>query len=230
MLLRTGRAVARPVRGLARAVRARPGLFAAIALAAIALQFAVPPLLLSAARGPWTYFAVNPWLKRLPEYLASATPLGDKLDFLGRVALFWFQADGPHGAPEWGFAVDTRDLARVLVTALLFAAYFALWAYRRPGHRRRAGARTPGAGGVLGAFASVFGLTTGPCSVVGCGAPVLPVAGLAFAGLSSGTLALLSSASRLATAALLVLLALAVIALGWRAGAPPHPTPVSTHW
>src|SRR5207244_13300776 len=51
-------------------------------------------------------------------------------------------------------------------------------------------------GGVVGAFASVLGLSTGPCSVVGCGAPVLPVVGLVFTGLSSGTLAVLSASSR----------------------------------
>ena len=39
----------------------------------------------------------------------------------------------------------------------------------RPGHGRRSG--------VAGMLASVVGLSTGPCSVMGCGAPVLPVVG-----------------------------------------------------
>jgi uncharacterized protein YacL len=64
----------------------------------------------------------------------------------------------------------------------------------------------------------VLGLSTGPCSVVGCGAPVLPVVGLVFAGLSSGTLALLSGASRVLSAVVLVALTLVVAGLGWQAG------------
>jgi hypothetical protein len=114
--------------------------------------------------------------------------------------------------------VDTADLARVAVMALLFGAYFALWAHARTGGpsgpRRRAGR----AGGVLGAFTGALGLSTGPCSVLGCGAPVLPVIGLAFAGLSSGTLAFLSTLSRVASQALLALLIVAVGYLGWRTG------------
>ena len=51
-------------------------------------------------------------------------------------------------------------------------------------------------GGVVGTLLSTLGFTTMPCSVVGCGAPVLPVVGLALTGLSSGTIALLSGASR----------------------------------
>ena len=77
---------------------------------------------------------------------------------------------------------------------------------------------TSRASGIVGACAGVLGLSTGPCSVVGCGAPVLPVVGLVFAGLSSGTLALLSGASRLLSAVVLVALPLVVAWLGWQAG------------
>jgi hypothetical protein len=178
----------------------------------------LPPLLLAVARKPWTYFTFNPWLKRLPDYLISSAPLEQKLDFLSRVAIFWFTADGAYGAPEWGFAVDLMDLARFLAMALLIGVYFALVLYRRRQGRLtgwRAG--TGRAGGVVGAFAGVLGLSTGPCSVVGCGAPVLPVVGLVFAELSSGTLALLSSASRVLSGAVLVALTLVVARLGWQA-------------
>ena len=82
---------------------------------------------------------------------------------------------------------------------------------------RRSG--TSGAGGLVGGFAGVLGLSTGPCSVVGCGAPVLPVVGLVFAGLSSGTLALLSGVSRVLSLVVLVALTIAVAWLGWQAGA-----------
>src|SRR6185436_6215457 len=168
-------------RGIRRAVRARHGGVALTALAVLALDVLLPPLLLSVVRKPWTFFTFNPWLKRIPEYLVSATPWSDKLDFLSRVALFWVSADGPYGQPEWGFAVDGADVVRFVVTALLVAVYVALWLERRAVGVRgwRAGAGR--AGGTLSACAGVLGLSTGPCSVVGCGAPVMPVVGLAFA-------------------------------------------------
>jgi hypothetical protein len=175
---------------------------------------------LAVARKPWTYFTFNPWLKRLPDYLASAAPWSDKLDFLSGVALFWFSADGAYGQPEWGFAVDAGDLARLVVTAGLIAVYVALWLDRRAAGalpRWRDGAGK--SGGVLGAVAGVLGLSTGPCSVVGCGAPVLPVVGLVFAGLSSGTLAWLSQLSRVSAVLVIVALVVAIIWLGRQAGA-----------
>src|SRR5207249_11095954 len=105
------------------------------------------------------------------------------------------------------------DLVRFLAMSLLVAAYFALVLSRRQ-PERLAGwrASTSRAGGIVGAFAGVLGLSTGPCSVVGCGAPVLPVVGLVFAGLSSGTLALLSGASRVLSAVVFVAL---VLVVGW---------------
>ena len=214
------RAVATTARGIGAAVRARPVGTLAVAVAVFALHVFLPPLVLAVTRTPWTYFTFNPWLAQLPRYLVSSAPLEQKLDFLSRVAVFWFSADGPYGFPEWGFAVDTADLGRFLLMSLLVAAYFALVLDRReragaPGWRAGA-SRT---GGVVGAFVSVLGLSTGPCSVVGCGAPVLPVVGLVFAGLSSGTLALLSGASRVLSAIVLVTLAVADVWLGWHAGA-----------
>jgi len=186
-------------RGIRAAVRARPVAFSTIAGAVLALDLTLPALVLAVARTPWTYFTFNPWLKKLPEYVISGETLEKKLDFLSRVALFWFTADGPYGVPEWGFAVDTMDVLRFVVMALLVGVYGALWLHARQQGRvsgwRASASRS---GGVVGAFASVLGLSTGPCSVVGCGAPVLPVVGLVFTGLSSGTLAVLSVSSRIA--------------------------------
>ena len=210
-------------RGIRAAVRARPVAFFTIAGAVLALDFTLPALVLAVARKPWTYFAFNPWLKKLPEYVISGETLEKKLDFLSRVALFWFTADGPYGVPEWGFAVDTMDVLRFVVMALLVGVYGALWLHARQQGRvsgwRASASRS---GGVVGAFASVLGLSTGPCSVVGCGAPVLPVVGLVFTGLSSGTLAVLSVSSRIAGAGVLVLLSAAVAYLGWQVARAPR--------
>jgi len=213
------RAVTTTFRGLGAAVRARPGATLAVLVSVFALHVFLPPLLLAVTRKPWTYFTFNPWLAQLPHYLVSSAPLDQKIDFLSRVAVFWFSADGPYGFPEWGFAVDAMDLVRFLAMSLLVGAYFALVLHRRE-QGRLAGWRagTSRAGGIVGAFAGVLGLSTGPCSVVGCGAPVLPVVGLVFAGLSSGTLALLSGASRVLSALVLLALTLVVAWLGWQAG------------
>ena len=99
-------------RAIGRAVYARRSAAATAFVAVLTLDVLLPPLLLSVTRKPWSYFTFNPWLKRAPEYLVSSTPWTDKLDFLSRVALFWFSADGPYGQPEWGFAVDGADLLR----------------------------------------------------------------------------------------------------------------------
>src|SRR5258705_9058240 len=134
------------------AVRAPPATVLAVVLGVFALHVLLPPLLLAVTRKPWTYFAFNPWLKRLPEYLTSATPLGEKLDFLSRVALFWFSADGPYGFPEWGFAVDATDVGRFLAMSLLLGASVALVLDRRArggpagGRSRPGGAGGPGRG------------------------------------------------------------------------------------
>ena len=229
-MVRVVRETRRAMRGVWAGVRARPLVFLAVALAVFLLNLLLPALLLSLVRKPWTYFAFNAWLPNLPAFLASSeVPLQRKLEFLPKLALFWFNADGPYGSVEWGYAVDVTDLVRFVFISLLVGAYFALWFHRRDratgcGWTGRAGR----SGGVVGALAGVLGLSTGPCSVVGCGAPVLPVVGLAFAGLTSGTLALFAGISRVATAAVLLGMTAAVAYLGWLVAAEPRaggPTP-----
>jgi hypothetical protein len=219
------RGIAEALAGVRGAVRARPLTFLAGALATGALSVLLPPLVLSLARKPVDYFTVNPWLRRLPDYLASEVPAGQKAARLWELALFWFSADSPYGGTEWGFAVDVGDVARITLTSLLFGAYFALWAARRRRSADDWGAPVGRPGGAVGAVASVVGLSTGPCSVMGCGAPVLPVVGLAFAGLSSGTLALLAGLSTAAATGVPLVMAAAVGYLGWRAGRPWRPRP-----
>jgi hypothetical protein len=221
-----GRLFADAFAGVRAAVRARFGTFLMAAVAVVVLSVLVPAVLLSLVRKPVDFFTFNPWLRRLPEYLASPEhPFSTKVEKLSNLALFWFSADSPYGGTDWGFAVDVRDVARIVVTALLVGLYFALWRERRataggcalPAARLGAGAGR--AGGIAGAFVGVIGLSTGPCSVVGCGAPVLPVVGLAFAGFSSGTLTLLAGVGSVATTAVLAVLVVAVAYLSSRVGA-----------
>ena len=220
---RTGsvwREIMRIGRGIAAGLRARSGVFLAVAAGVLALEVLLPPAVLSAARRPVDYFTFNPWLPELPRFLsASDITWQRKLDFLPNLALFWFSADSPFGGTDWGFAVTVSDLSRFILMSLLFAGYFALLAHcwgrtgtalRNPGLGRQ--------GGALGVLTSVLGFSTGGCTVVGCGAPLIPVVGLAFVGLSSGTLAVLAELSRAATAFVLIAVALGVVYLGWLAG------------
>ena len=205
------------LRGAWAAVAAHPGLFASVTLGVVALNIFAPVAILSAARKPLDYFSFNPWLKRLPEYLASdEVALREKLAKLPDLALFWFSAGSTYGGAEWGYAVDVTDLARILLVSALFGLYFALW--------RRYRDRVLGGAGVA---ATLFGISTGACSVSGCGAPVVPVLGLAFVGLESGTLQFLAQGSRVATIAVFAALVAAVGYLGWKVtpatspGVPP---------
>src|SRR5258708_27744330 len=109
-----------------------------------------------------------------------------KLSFLSNMAIAWVSADNGGEGIEWGFIVDVPTLVRILLTSLVFGAFFALWSYRRrQGEACGVGFKAAPPAGVAGAVASVFGLTTRPCTPARCGVPVLPVAGLVFPRLSS---------------------------------------------
>lgn len=204
------------LRGAWTALAAHPGVFASVTLAVAALNVLAPVAILSAVRKPLDFYTFNPWLKRLPEWLASnEATLGEKLAKLPDLALFWFSAGSSYGGAEWGFAVDVADAGRILLISALFGLYFALW-------RRYRDVVLGGAG----IAATLFGISTGACSVTGCGAPVIPVLGLAFVGLESGTLAFLAQSSRVATLAVLALLVLAVGYLGRKVSTPATVPPV----
>jgi hypothetical protein len=197
------------------ALAAHPLLFTAVTLGVAALNVVAPVAILSAVRKPLDYYTVNPWLKRLPEYLASGdTALGEKLARLPDLALFWFSAGSSYGGAEWGFAVDVTDAARILLISALFGLYFALW--RRYRDLEPENLQALRRGGVAGAAATVLGVSTGACSVTGCGAPVLPVLALAFVGLESGTLHFLAQSSRFATIAVFTAVVAAVGYLAWK--------------
>jgi hypothetical protein len=210
----------RTLRGVAGALRARPGVLVLVATGVFLLDILVPPAVLSVARNPVDYFTFNPWLSELPGYLASANvALQRKMEFLPNLALFWFSSDSPYGGVDWGFAVTVADLVRYFVVSILFGIYFALVFHCRD--RAPAGGWSPKLvrhGGASGIAASLLGVSTGGCTVVGCGAPVLPVIGLAFVGLSSGTVALLAEVSRVATVFVFSVLVLGILYLGWVVG------------
>ncbi len=159
-------------------------------------------------------------------FSASEAPLQRKLEFLPNLALFWFSADSPYGGVDWGFAVTVSDLMRFVLLALLFGALFRpRRTSPRPVVGAPAGARTRPTGRRSRApWRASLGVSTGGCTVMGCGAPVIPVVGLAFAGLTSGTLALLAGVSRVATALVFAAVTLGVIYIGWRAGGPAPQT------
>src|SRR5215471_13168506 len=214
-------AAAKSIAGIVAAIRARPAVFMSVSLMVLALNIFLPPVFLSLTRKPWDYFAFNPWLLKLPEYLGSSdVSLQSKLEFLPNLALFWFSANDRIGFVEWGFTVDVTDLLRFVFTSFIVAAYFALWLYHRDqavqccwtGENSRRF-------GIAGGLMSILGLSTGPCSVMGCGAPVLPVIGLAFVGVSSGTLKLLAGLSKVFTVVILSAMTFGVAYFGWTVSA-----------
>jgi hypothetical protein len=226
MLQKTGAAIARTFRGILAAMKSRAGVVLGVTALVAVFNLTAPVVILSLARRPPDFFTFNPWLPRLPEYLRSEEPLGKKLEFLSNMAIAWVTADDNGQEVDWGFLIDVPTLLRIALTSLVFGAYFALWSYRRrQGIACGLGAKAARPAGVAGAVTSVLGLTTGPCSLTGCGAPILPVVGIAFSGLSSGTLTLFSTISQLSILVVLTAMALAVLWLGWRVGGTPTGPP-----
>jgi hypothetical protein len=215
-------AIAQTRRGIWAALRSRTWVLLGVAAAVAAFNLVAPVVLLSLARKPVDFFTFNPWLRRLPDYLASPEPLAAKLAFLSHLTIAWASAEGsgPEGI-EWGFIIDVPTIARIVLTSLVFGAYFAVLSYQR--QVRLAGVAGTRPAGVLGAATSIFGLTTGPCTLAGCGAPVLPVLGLAFTGVPGATLALFATLSRLTITIVLALMSIAIVWLGWRVGAVERP-------
>ena len=205
---------ANAMRGIRDSIRAHKRIFIIVAISVFLLNIALPPVVLSVVRKPYNHFSFNPWLRNVPAWVTSdEATWGRKLEFLYNAALYWFIADSPYDAPEWGYSATVRDVVRWAFTSLLFGTYFALW-YARRGQvtvrAPRVAARGGGRAGVLGALFSTLGFSTLPCSVVGCGAPVLPVLGLTLTGLGL-SVATLESINRVSqTITLLVYLGVAL--------------------
>ena len=212
-------AVAQTFRGIAVAVRQRARIVWGVTAVVALFNLTAPVAILSLARRPLDFFTFNPWLSRLPEYLASEDPWSKKLAFVSNMAIAWVSADNKVEGIDWGFIVDVPTLARILLTSLVFGTYFALWSYRRRELETCGlGAKVARPAGIAGAVTSVFGLTTGPCTLAGCGVPVLPIVALVFTGLSSGTLNLFTTLSRISIAVVLSGMTIAIVWFGWRVG------------
>jgi len=212
-------AIGQTFRGIGAALRARAKVVWGVTAAVFVFNLTAPVIILSLVRKPADFFTFNPWLSRLPEYLRSEEAWSKKLSFLSSMAIAWASADNKVEGIEWGFIIDVPTIVRILLTSLIFGSFFALWSYQRScGLAAGKGFEAARPAGIAGAVTSVFGLTTGPCSLAGCGVPVLPVVGLAFTGLSSGTLTLFTTLSRISIAVVLSAMAVAVLWYGWRAG------------
>src|SRR5438105_13421804 len=148
-------AVGQTFRGIGAALRSRAKLVWGVTAAVAIFNLAAPIAILSIARRPFDFFTFNPWLSRLPEYLRSDEPLAKKFSFLSNMAIAWVSADNKVEGIDWRFIIDVPTPARILLTSLVFGAYFALWSYRR---REGQGLKAARPAGVAGAVTSVFGL------------------------------------------------------------------------
>jgi hypothetical protein len=213
------RSIATTFRGIWAALRARPKILLVATAAVAVFNFAAPVAILSIAKRPPNFATFNPWLPRLPQYLASDdVPWSKKVAFVSDMAIGWISADDGTEV-DWGVVLDVPTLGRILLTSLVFGTYFAVWSYRKRVQQAcGVGAKAARPAGIAGAVTSVFGLTTGPCTLAGCGVPVLPIVGVAFTGLSSAQMTLLTTLSRVSYAIVLGAMAIAVLWLGYRAG------------
>lgn len=184
-------AIAQAGRGIFAAIRSRFAIAAGVALSVALFELIAPVAVLSIARRPADFFTFNPWLRRLPDFLASHEPLRAKLSLLANLQLAWFS-----GGDEWSVIFDVPTLAGIACTALVFGTWFALWSYRRQASRRA---------GVVGLVMSVLGFSACPCT---------------FAGASAATLAVLAAASRIGIAAVVAAMAVGIAWFGFRAGSP----------
>ncbi len=222
------RTVGNAARGMSTAIRANRRIFVIVVLGVLLLNIVLPPVVLSVVRKPYDHFSFNPWLRNLPAWLRSDEATSDrKLEFLYNAALYWFIASSPYDAPEWGYTATVRDVVRWILISLLFGTYFSLWYAHRaqamtcaPGTAAKRGGRA----GVVGALFSTLGFSTLPCSVVGCGAPVLPVLGLTLTGLglSVATLESINVVSRTLTVLVYLGVVLGIVYLSRLVAADPR--------
>jgi len=82
-------AIAQTLRGIGVGLRSGKRVVFGVTGAVFVFNLVAPVAILSVARRPPDFITFNPWLSRLPEYLASEEPLGKKLSFLSQMAIAW---------------------------------------------------------------------------------------------------------------------------------------------
>src|SRR2546430_16726279 len=112
--------VGEALRGAWTALAAHPGMFASVTLAVAALNVVAPVAILSAEPKPLDFYTFNPWLKRLPEYVASHdAPLVEKLAKLPDRVLFWVSVGSTSWGAVCGFALDVTGVRCILLVSAL---------------------------------------------------------------------------------------------------------------
>src|SRR2546423_1085183 len=106
-------ALAQTSRGISTALRSRWRVVLWVSAAVALFNLILPVAVLSLVRKPPDFITFNPWLRKLPEYLASSDPLSRKLSFVTQMALGWVSADNGGEGIEWGFIIDVPTLARI---------------------------------------------------------------------------------------------------------------------
>src|SRR5207253_3150170 len=112
-------AIAQTLRGIGVGLRSGKRVVLTVTAAVFAFNLVAPVAILLLARRPPDFFTFNPWLSRLPEYLASEEPLAKKLSFLSQMAIAWVSADNKVEGIDWGFIVDVPTLARIRFVVIL---------------------------------------------------------------------------------------------------------------
>ncbi len=89
-------AIAQTLRGIGVGLRSGKGLVFAVTGAVFVFNLVAPVAILSVARRPPDFITFNPWLSRLPEYLASEEP------WPGSFSLPWCSARISRSGPTGG--------------------------------------------------------------------------------------------------------------------------------
>src|SRR5207244_8670646 len=77
-------AIAQTLRGIGVGLRSGKRVVFAVTGAVFVFNLVAPVAILSVARRPPDFFSFNPWLSRLPEYVACEEPLAKKISFLSQ--------------------------------------------------------------------------------------------------------------------------------------------------
>src|SRR3989475_12073697 len=110
-------AIAQTLRGIGVGLRSGKRVVLTVTAAVFAFNLVAPVAILSLARRPPDFFTFNPWLSRLPEYLASEEPLAKKLSFLSQVPIAWVSEDNKVEGIDCEFIVDLRTQSRIVLAS-----------------------------------------------------------------------------------------------------------------